>query len=146
LRIGPNFVAVRVLDTRRPQPAPVTGVDLTLRQPDVAGSIASPRAPATRLDATDWEITSALSRTGPWAVDVVVHRTGLPDAATHLSWVLADTPSVPTARPFLVPSLVLVGAGLVAAAAWFGFRRLRLRSRAMTFDSLATPETPRTAT
>jgi len=79
---GRNFVTVGVLDTRRPAPAPVGRVWVTV------GS-AAPLA-AVAQEGTDWvAATPSIDASGRWPVRVTVEREGLPDVESTFAWVVA---------------------------------------------------------
>ncbi len=117
-RPGANFASVKVLETRLPAPGPVTGV--AIRWPD--GRAAGEIVDAVRTGGT-WRVPAhRLSRPGVMPLQVVVHRTGLPDALASLRWPV-DPPSGPAPRqPWvsdrtLAPLLTLLAEVLLALAA-----------------------------
>jgi copper transport protein len=124
LRTGPNFLSLTVLDTRRPQPAPIEAVDVRLASGN--GQYVTSSS-AARLDSQHWEVPAALGLTGDWTATVVVHRHGLPDAQTSLGWLVPEPPPTTVARPFLVPSAITAGMlGAIILAVVIGLRRRQL--------------------
>jgi hypothetical protein len=82
-RPGPNFVDLTVYQTRKPAPAPVGEIAVSLVQGDGSGAagIAGP------IDATRFELAGqTLQATGPLGVGIVIHRAGLPDARATVPW------------------------------------------------------------
>jgi copper transport protein len=90
---GRNFVAVNVFDTRRPAPAPVEGVMVTLRGPTgTAVTRTAERAgPNSYLLATDDLVTS-----GQWEITTTAIRPQLTPASGRISW--AVPPGVVVSR------------------------------------------------
>lgn len=126
--LGPNVpgravAIVDVFDTRRPAPAPVTGVDLHL-----AGQVLTLHS----LVDGHWSAPVSLDTPGPHPLTVVIHRGGLPDSTGRFSWVVggsAHRAVVVSQRPFGHRLLLASGGfALVAAAAW-AIALLRLRRR-----------------
>ncbi|MFG3601259.1 copper resistance CopC family protein [Micromonospora chersina] len=129
---GRNIVSIAVGDTRRPAPAPVTGVSLLLTGPngEQAGH------PVTRT-ADGWVVTVDDIRTpGAWRVGVTVLRDGLPPVTDTHPWLVpagesAAAPvrvSAAPLRPALDRSALALGGaavvGLVLVAArWWRRRR-----------------------
>jgi copper transport protein len=134
LRPGPNFVSIAVLDTRRPAPAAVTGVDLRIK--DSAGR-------ARTLEASpslgQWVVVADLSAPGQSVGDVVIHRSGLADARASIGWELPATLTSLSERPFLVPAVVggiALGLGGLTLAA-FALRPRRPSHTAAVGDRVA---------
>ena len=113
-RPGPNFLTVSVLDTRRPAPAPVTGVDIVVTRPGVRSVLTT--KPGQH---SSWTVaTDVLDRSGPWRLRVVTHRDGLPDARTAFRWVLVPAAGTeqggsPLAAWFDQSAWLVLGLGLV---------------------------------
>jgi copper transport protein len=109
----PNEVAVHVLQTRRPAPAPVAMVTVRMAGPGgaVVEGTARPTDPGTYVLDTTGLVT------GAWDVSVRVTRPGLPDALAGYRWVVTD-PSRPghavvwSGAPIDAP----LGAGAAAVA------------------------------
>jgi len=116
-RPGPIFVAVDVFDSRRPAPAPVTGVRLTLRSEDGVQTT----APALDQGAGRWLLTTdAVRSPGRWSVRVDVDRPGLPVTSATYPWTVPGpgarldhtiVSSSPLAGPLdaLVAGLLVIG-------------------------------------
>ena len=133
-RPGPTFVAVDVFDSRRPSPAPVTGVRLTLRSEDGVQTT----TPALDQGAGRWLLTTdAVRSPGRWSVRVDVDRPGLPVASATYPWTVPgpggrlDRTIVSSSRlagplDALAAGLLVVGAGAVGSASLL---RRRRRSR-----------------
>ncbi len=125
-RPGSAFVATQVVSTRRPDPGPVTGVDVAVG--DLTAVPAADQGGGTWLSpAVD------LRRSGPAGVTVTVHRADLPDTTVRVPWTVAPRPGTQAAGAATAPAvrlavtllgvtLVLAATGL-AGAAWRGRRR-----------------------
>jgi copper transport protein len=129
-RVGDNFLALRVFDTRRPSPGPVTTVTMTLSGP--AGQAA--RSVATQKPDGSWVVAGHPLAAGAWRAHVVATRPGLPDATGTFRWTVPDPVGrqvtgwrarslAPVAR---VGSLALLALLLVTAAVTVGVRRQRV--------------------
>lgn len=110
--VGSNLVVVDVISTRRPSPAPVRGVSLTISGSGAAITTVKLRA------AGDDRYQAPSDRLSPSAtpLSVIVERPGLPDAEASFSW------RVGTGSPARVPvaSTRPIGSLLVGAAAALG--------------------------
>ena len=140
-RPGANFVAIRVIDTRRPALAPVTGVRLTV--PGLA-------ADARPSGEDEWQVAGLkIARAGALDLRVDVRRPGLP-VSTTVRWTtggapLAAPPVVSRRRlgPYATPlALALLALAFAAAV---GYRR-RLRTAIVVAALLAIPSTAFAAT
>jgi copper transport protein len=144
---GRNLVTVRVLDTRRPAPAPITSV---------VARVMAPPAPAVAL-ITD-TLTADADRTFVGAVDlpvaadvdrltVTIERSGLPEATLATPWRLDPKP-LTGARPGTVVSKAPIGgildrlalalgllAAAVAGAVWL-WRRMERRRRSLAISTV----------
>ena len=117
-RPGQSFLLVEVHSTRRPQPAPVVGVALTLAGARPVPAVAQP-------DGSWLGPAQILPRPGPVRIEVRVLRPGLPDSVAGVDWVVAALPGTYRGgRPLtdltrwallLIP-LLLVGAAPVTLA------------------------------
>lgn len=114
-RPGRNFVTLDVYDSRRPAPAPIRAVQLTLTGP---GGRRSAEV-ATAQGGGRWLLpTDAFTVPGRWSVDVQVLRPGYLDSHQRYGWVVTD-PTVQPRRPVvsdqpLAPILNRVAGGLAA--------------------------------
>jgi copper transport protein len=115
-RPGPNFVTVRVYNTRRPAPAPIAGVSLTLD--------GLPRA-LTHAQGTEWRTVTTLHGGGARAA-VVVRRPQLPATTATTSWRVVRPASLPprAAPRMLEPTLKPVAIG--GAVVFLAFLLVRL--------------------
>jgi copper transport protein len=132
-REGPNLVSVRVLDLRRPAPAPIDAVDVTLGAPGSAAVNLGTVRSGSRFDAGTVRLT-----TGDLAATVVVRRRGLADSVIRRSWrveaapvrraptVVSDRPLAPLTQ---LAAAVVMAWGLTAAAGLLLYRRLAHRGR-----------------
>ena len=133
-RPGPNFVAIRVIDTRRPALAPVTGVRLTV--PGLA-------ADAQPSGEDEWQVAGLeIARAGALDLRVDVSRPGLP-VTTAVRWTTGGAPA--TAPPVvsrlrLGPFATPLAFGVLALAlvVAVGYRR-RLRTAIVLVALLAFP-------
>jgi copper transport protein len=100
-RPGRNVVTVTLADTRRPAPAPVTGVSVLLTGPDGTRRV----HPVTRT--TDgWVVTvDDIRAAGDWRVSVTVMRDGLSPVTDAHVWAVA--PPATAAVPVFVSSAPL---------------------------------------
>ncbi len=106
-----------VFNTRRPAPAPITGVELQLLSPVPQSEPIALSAQAAGSD--QYEVAGdQFDAAGEWQVTVTVKRAGLPDATYRLPWTVTEAyetarrPVVVSNRP-LAPMLT-VGAELLA--------------------------------
>ena len=110
--VGSNLVVVDVISTRRPPPAPVRGVSLTISRPGATITTVKLRA------AGDDRYQAPSDRLSPSGtpLSVIVERPGLPDTEASFSW------RVGTGSPARVPvaSTRPIGSLLVGAAAVLG--------------------------
>jgi copper transport protein len=92
---GENFVRAGVFDTRRPPPARIRAVDLSVGR---AGALSWRKA--TQVVEQYWQLTgNQLARSGRWSIGVRIHRAGMPDQVTAVPWVLPRLrPQVPVER------------------------------------------------
>ncbi|MGB9377671.1 MAG: copper resistance protein CopC [Mycobacteriales bacterium] len=128
---GANFIAVNVIDTRRPAPAPIGAVVVTLRAADgvVLNRAASPDGTGAYVIATD-----AVASSGRWAVTVEVSRTGLAPAVHEFNWVVdpaaPPTRAVIVSRAAVAPLFDRIALGVLAAVLlWVTVAWVRLRRR-----------------
>ncbi|MGN6612674.1 MAG: copper resistance CopC/CopD family protein [Angustibacter sp.] len=111
--VGPAYANVSVLQTRRPAPAAVHNVRLTLRRngsPPVTG-VAEPQSDGT------WALPVKVPEAGTWGLTVEVQRTGLPVAMAHGTWVVAGGVHGPAGSG--LSSLTTPAAALVVLV-WLG--------------------------
>jgi len=81
---GDSVVLVSVLDTRRPSPAPVRDVVISVQGASGSGKPQS----AERLSNGRWSLATQLVDPGTVQVNVLVRRGGLPDAARSFTWTI----------------------------------------------------------
>jgi copper transport protein len=128
-RPGRNVVTVSVFDTRRPAPAPIRRVLVSLIGLD--GRRTGPLA-AERLADGRWSAAGDVTASGRLGVEVTVLRGGLPDASHLYRWTVGGTRSV--TRPATV-STAPIGARLrllailLAAMLALGATVFMIRSR-----------------
>ncbi len=128
-RPGRNVVTVKVFDTRRPAPAPIRRVLVSVIGLD--GRQTGPVS-AERLADGRWSVAAELTAPGRTGVDVTVQRAGLPDATHLYRWVVGGRQSV--TRPATV-STAPIGARLrtlallLAIALALGWAVALIRSR-----------------
>ena len=85
---GRNFVTLDVYDSRRPTPAPISGVELTMTSPD-GGRTAT--EPAIAQGGGRWLVaTQAFTAGGRWTMAVTVTRAGMAPVSQGYGWVVAD--------------------------------------------------------
>lgn len=143
---GPNFASVGVLDTRRPAPASVTGVTVTIE--------GAPSVSAAAQGKGRWLARMDLSA-GPELVTVQVTRPGLPETRAAFTWVVGPVAGTHRGGAALAPLtdrlavilLVVALLALVAVATTAVRRRRRTVPRGAevagggtTFDSVGTVE------
>ncbi|MDQ2757364.1 MAG: copper resistance protein CopC/CopD [Actinomycetota bacterium] len=105
---GQNVAVLRVADSRRPSPGPVSGVTFTVV--DHTGIVAT--VPGTRGDTGRWSATLILRDWGPVTIRPVVQRQGARAVSGDLDWVVA----APAATPGPLVSRAPVSTPLVVAA------------------------------
>ncbi len=128
---GMNVIVVGATNTRRPAPAPVRDVLITVLGP--SGQPAGP-VPASALGDGHWSATLPLSGGAGTVLVVTVQRPGLPDTVSRYPWAVGAGPGQPD-RPWLLtvplgtPLRILAGLSLVLclAGGLVLLRRHRLR-------------------
>jgi copper transport protein len=136
-RPGPNVVLVDVFNTRRPAPAPVRQVFVSLTS---ASGQEGPSLRAEPLPDGRWSVNTDLASTGSVRVHVTALRRGLPDTAATYRWTVGGAPSpthpaVVSTAPLgpalrlaaLVLALALLGAGLLTPQVREGLLRAGAR-------------------
>jgi copper transport protein len=110
---GRNFITVNVFDTRRPSPAPVQAVLVTLRGPGgtTVTRTASPAAPGSYLLATDDLVSS-----GSWEITVTAARPPFAPAAGTFTWAVPPA-AVVVRKPVVSLNPLTPYTGWLAAAA-----------------------------
>ena len=99
-RPGQNIFTVGVLNTRRPPLAETLGVTLRLTPPEGGRTLSDE---AAEVSPGEYRLSGDyLSDAGSWQIDVVAHRSGLPDAVSRFDW------SVPPLVTDVAPRSVLV--------------------------------------
>jgi copper transport protein len=107
---GPSVVLVGVFETRRPAPAPVSGVQVSILGPSGRGE---PQI-AEHLSNGTWSLSTRLVDSGPVRVKVLVRRDGLPDATRSFIWTIGGGQIHPRAA---VVSTAPIGGLLETASA-----------------------------
>lgn len=120
--VGQSWLRVGVDQTRRPVPAPVTGVSVTLTDPSGAAVPARELRPTGQQDR--WELPQVdLGTPGTWQLRLAAHRPGRPDVVWDETWTvpggpLGDRAPVLSDRPWALPlDLLAVLLGLATAGA-----------------------------
>jgi copper transport protein len=108
-RPGANVVSIDVFDTRRPAPAPLGAVAVSLTAP---GGRTGPRLVAEPLRNGRWSVNATLPA-GKVVVRVTVLRPGLPDTTASFPWTVGGPPD--QSRPAVI-STAPIGPGLKIAA------------------------------
>jgi copper transport protein len=103
---GTRFLVVRVADTRRPAPAPVTAVVATVG--------ADPAAPLAKIGDGSWALKLDVTSPGPREVQVQVTRPGMPVANASTVWTVAPTPGTLAGGSTLFAPVSFAIAGLLA--------------------------------
>jgi copper transport protein len=128
-RPGRNVVSITVADTRRPAPAPLTGVSVQLVGPDGTQKV----HPVTRT-ADGWTVAvDDIRSPGDWKVSVTVLRDGLPPVTDGHRWVVAPANqsgvgvvvSAAVLRPVVTWLAVLVAGAATLSALVLRYRRRR---------------------
>jgi copper transport protein len=133
--VGERRIVVRVNAVTRPQPGPVTSVDLLMTDPNGHSTTASTR----RVQKGRFEATVPASPDPAFHVWVAVHRTGAPDAVADLEWSSVSTDEGPTGFRIVTWS----AAGLLAlVSVVVGAQVIRRRRTGQLFGSSAMRETP----
>ena len=149
-RPGPNIAVVTVSSTRRPDPAPVTGVSVAVHA--VGGGL---RAAGTGEQSApgQWSVPITMTESGPASTVVTVTRAGMAPTVLPVDWVVAQAaPAVPIVslapvRGWLqattaVLAVVLALAWAVGAGLWWRRRgqRRRLLAAALGASDLRAPD------
>ena len=137
-RPGPGVVLVGVYDTRRPALAPVSEIRVSLIGPAVRGEPHS----AEKLGNGKWSVSTRLVDAGPVQVEVLVRRSGLPDATRSFTWTIGGAQvhtrsAVVSTAPIggvLERAAAVLSLLLAAFALWFLVRWLRRRRRPLAPD------------
>jgi copper transport protein len=142
-RPGPNLITLGVFDTRRPAPAPIERVSVTLTAP---GSTAGSPIEASPLGGGRYSAASDLvSAPGEWAVAITIDRPGLPVATLTTPWSIVPPPAPADVRPELVSKRplepILTWAAALAAVAFVGLLALAvlLRRRSTIIAGVGAP-------
>ncbi len=123
---GQNIIDVRAASTRRPAPAEILRVIVhMIYQGDALGTQSADAALVEdglyRLGGNYFSIP------GPWKIDVVVRRKGVPDLTSSFSWNVVPAVTNPLGIDFLLDRPLWIGAAVLLLlsfyAAWLGFRR-----------------------
>ena len=123
---GQNIIDVRASSTRRPVPAEILRVIVHLTYQ--GDSLGTQSADAALIDNGLYRLGgNYFSIPGPWNIDVVVRRKGIPDTTTSFNWNVVPAVSNPLGIDFLLARPLWVGAGalllLTLGSALFLFRR-----------------------
>lgn len=133
--VGQSWLRVDVNQTRRPAPAPVTGVTASILGPDSRPS--ETRSLAQTEIANRWELGGVnLTTAGNWQLTITVQRGGRPDTVWRTGWKVAGIPTgarkpLISDRPWesalddtaLVIAGLTLGVGLIAVRIDRGRRR-----------------------
>lgn len=133
---GESLLVVRVSPTVRPQPGPVTGVDVLLVGPGRESRPATLRP----VEPGRYETTVDAPATGRWTAWIAVQRPSVPDAVTQVGWAVAAggrDPVRPLERVLTSTAVLLLGAAgvgvlLVRRRTDRGRAALGVRDRAAT--------------
>jgi hypothetical protein len=134
---GTNLAEVRVVNTRRPALAPVTGVSIRFSSPDGASATVD----AVSDGGERYHLSGEqLGNPGAWTIDVVAHHEGRPDTTARFDWAVRDPAAVVREARFSTRALrgpmtaaalalivtdavivlaLLVGATVPRASAWW---------------------------
>jgi copper transport protein len=126
-RPGRNVVLVEVFDTRRPAPAPVSSVRITVTGAD--GRVSGP-VNAMRLADGKWSASTDLAVAGRASVRVSVQRPGLAQAVHRYSWTVGGGQRVRPATVSNAPIRGWLRAASITAAVLLGGLCLVLAARA----------------
>jgi copper transport protein len=86
-RPGLNFLKADVYDTRRPQVAPVAGVDFAVSR----GAKRPLWLQGDKVGTASWQAAGRLDWPGAWTIRLRVRRPGLPDVAVRSRWAVDNT-------------------------------------------------------
>ncbi|MFN0282854.1 MAG: copper resistance protein CopC [Kineosporiaceae bacterium] len=114
-------VIVRARSTIRPEPGPVSGVQVRLGGPDRAGTTVT----LEPVEPGRYEAPAAAPRPGDWTADVVILREGAPNAVARVSWTVEDTLAAGASRLEVVTAALAVLLLVVTAGAVGALRRRR---------------------
>ncbi len=124
-RPGQNIIDVRAASTRRPAPAEILRVIVHMTyQGDALGTQS---ADAALVEAGLYRLGgNYFSIPGPWQIDVVVRRKGIPDLTASFAWNVVPAVVNPLGIDFLLDRPLWAGAGLLLLlsllSAWLVFR------------------------
>ena len=122
---GQNIIDVRAASTRRPVPAEILRVIVHMTYQ--GDSLGTQSADAALVEEGLYRLGgNYFSIPGPWKIDVVVRRKGVPDLTTSFSWSVVPAVTNPLGIDFLLERPLWVGAAVLLLlsfyAAWLGFR------------------------
>jgi copper transport protein len=121
--------------TVKPEPAPISGIDVIL----VAPSGTTSGVPLSPVEPDRYEAEVARLTPGAWQASVAVHRGDLPDAVTQADWTVVAT-SPQKALPLEVVTTILAVLLLAGLAGVVRFAR-RHRERSMVSNPLVDERT-----
>ncbi|GAB3065781.1 copper resistance CopC/CopD family protein [Pedococcus soli] len=144
-RPGPNVAVITVSSTRRPDPAPVTGVTVAVYSKN--GGLRS-AGTGERSALGQWSVPVTMTEAGAADAVVTVTRVGVPPTELAVDWVVAQAvpprPVVSLAplRGWLLAVACVLAALLASAWSVAGLRRWRGRSRRRTGPAVEWSEVP----
>lgn len=131
-------IIVRTNSLRRPEPGPITSVDLVVEGPGGRFDIVE----ALEIEAGRYEVEVGRLVHGRWDVEITVHRAGLPDTVAPFFW---DVEDVDLDHPVaLERALSALAAALLAGALVLRIGRRSDPGPAPTPDPPRSPATPST--
>jgi copper transport protein len=135
---GANVMLIDVFNTRRPAPAPIRAVEVSVTAADGA---AGPALAAEPLANGRWSVNTDLTAPGAVSLRIVVHRAGMPDAIASYPWTVGGLPDqtrptvISTAPIRSVLRLAALTILLLLVLGWWLTRSIRRRRgpRALSF-------------
>ncbi len=123
---GQNIIDVRAASTRRPAPAEILRVIVHMTYQD--DSLGTQSADAALVEEGLYRLGgNYFSIPGPWQIDVVVRRKGIPDLTASFDWNVVPVVTNPIGIDFLLTRPLWAGAAVLLllslGAAWIVFRR-----------------------
>jgi copper transport protein len=131
-RPGRNVVLLGVFDTRRPAPAPIAAVTVTVQ---TTGGVQQSWLPAEQLADRQWSVPVDLTAAGTTTVRVSVRRAGLPDAGSTFDWTVGAAPTrlrAPVVSQAPIRRILTIGAGGLAVLVLYAWLLVRYWRRLRT--------------
>ena len=123
---GQNFVTLTVTNMRRPAPAPIERVLVTLGSPD--GRQPAQQFAAVLVKPGTYQVSGTFAPSGRWQVQTRIQRPGLLDSTADFGWSVPGTSQHPLFQSLLANPVLLLATG-ISLACVFALLRRSIRRR-----------------